>query len=144
MASAGYLLDVNTLLALAEEEHEHHGLVMEWFQSMTPREWGVCPFTEAGFLRLATNPKVGAHAVEEAVAILDSISALPGYRFWPISDSWVRLSAPFSARLFGHQQITDASMLGLALKEDGVLVTLDQAVKYLAGPRYAQHVLLLE
>jgi len=35
-------------------------------------------------------------------------------------------------------------MLGLAVKEDGVLVTLDKAMRTLAGPQYSKHVLVLE
>ena len=144
MARAGYLLDVNTLFALTEEEHEHHKLVTKWFESCSPRRWGVCPFTEAGFLRVATNPKVGGHAMDEAVRTLANILAFPGFRFWPIPESWTVLTDPFSSRLFGHQQIADAYMLGLALRENGVLVTLDKALKYLAGVEHSQHVLVLE
>lgn len=144
MTEAAYLLDVNVLFALTEEEHEHHALVMKWFESSSPGSWGVCPFTEAGFLRLATHPRVGAHAMEEAIGMLASVASFPGYRFWPITDPWTALTRPFSARLFGHQQVTDAYMLGVAVKERGVLVTLDRAIRYLAGPEYGENVLLLE
>jgi len=51
---------------------------------------------------------------------------------------------PFADRLYGHQQISDAYLLGLAIQEDGVLVTLDKAIKHMAGPKYGKHVLVLE
>jgi hypothetical protein len=35
-------------------------------------------------------------------------------------------------------------MLGLAINEDGILVTLDKAIRYMAGPRLSKHVLVLE
>jgi hypothetical protein len=35
-------------------------------------------------------------------------------------------------------------LLGLAVKESGVLVTFDKAIKYLAGAIYSQNVLVLE
>jgi hypothetical protein len=57
---------------------------------------------------------------------------------------WTALGAPFQHRVFGCQQITDAYLLGLAVKENGVLVTLDKAIKILAGPQHSKNVLVLE
>jgi predicted nucleic acid-binding protein len=36
--------------------------------------------------------------------------------------------APFEKRLFGHRQVTDAYLLGLAVHKKGRLVTLDETV----------------
>lgn len=143
MRKLKYLLDVNVLIALAEPEHAHHQTVMKWFN--TPGlDWGLCAFTEAGFLRVTTNPKAGGHSVQESTEVLAEFAEHPGYRFWPISHDWIVLVAPFHRRVFGHQQITDAYLLGLAVKENGVLVTMDKAVQYLAGAEYSHHVLVLE
>jgi len=35
-------------------------------------------------------------------------------------------------------------LLGLAVKEKGVLVTLDKAIKFLAGPQFSKNVMVLE
>jgi hypothetical protein len=35
-------------------------------------------------------------------------------------------------------------LLGLAVKEDGVLVTMDNAIRFLAGVKYSRNVLVLE
>jgi toxin-antitoxin system PIN domain toxin len=138
-----YLLDVNVLVALTEPEHVHHQTATKWFN--TPGlDWGLCAFSEAGFLRVTTNPKAGAHSVQDSTEVLAALASNPGYRFWPISASWTAVAAPFHERIFGHQQITDAYLLGLALKEDGILVTMDKAIKYLAGTKYGNHVLVLE
>jgi toxin-antitoxin system PIN domain toxin len=138
-----YLLDVNVLIALAEPTHIHHRLVMKWFN--TPGlDWGLCAFSEAGFLRVVTNPEAGSYTVEEATVLLAGLASHPGYRYWPITAGWLTLAAPFRERVFGHQQITDAFLLGLAVKEHGVLVTLDKAFKFLAGERYSKHLLVLE
>jgi toxin-antitoxin system PIN domain toxin len=139
----GYLLDVNVLIALAEPTHIHHRAVMKWFN--TPGlDWGLCAFSEAGFLRVATNPKAGSYSVEEATVLLAGLANHPGYRFWPVSAGWSIISEPFRDRVFGHQQITDAYLLGLAIKEHGVLVTMDKAIKFLAGERFSKHLLVLE
>jgi len=39
----------------------------------------------------------------------------------------VQATEPFAARMVGHQQITDAYLLGLAIHHKGKLVTLDRA-----------------
>ena len=142
MSKQRYLLDVNVLIALADPTHIHHRLVMKWFNT-SGLDWGLCTFSEAGFLRITTNPKAGSYTVEEATALLAGLANHPGYRFWPVSAGWSDLSEPFRDRVFGHQQITDAYLLGLAIKEHGVLVTLDKAIKFLAGERYNKHLLVL-
>lgn len=67
-----------------------------------------------------------------------------GITYWPIRTSWTSLAEPFQGRLYGHQQVTDGFLLGLAIKENGVLVTLDNAIGHLAGPKYSRHLLVLE
>jgi hypothetical protein len=139
-----YLLDLNVLIALTSTEHDHYRRAMEWFDSGGCRDWGLCPFTEAGFIRVTTNPKVGSYTVEQATNVLIELAKYSGYRFWPVSEGWATITAPFRERVFGHQQITDAYLLGLAVKENGVLVTMDKTIKYLAGEQYEKNVLVLE
>ena len=143
MPKPKYLLDVNALIALAEPEHTHHQKATNWFA--TPGlDWGLCAFSEAGFLRVSTNPKAGAHSLQESTIVLAALASHSGYRYWPITASWTELAAPFRDRVFGHNQITDAYLLGLAIRENGILVTFDTAIHYLAGPQYSQHVLVLQ
>ena len=143
LAKPKYLLDVNVLIALTQSDHTHHQIVTQWFDHLG-LDWGMCAFSEAGFLRISTNPKVGNLTFEEASEILVSLVAHSSHRFWPIAASWASVTAPFSGRIFGHRQITDAYLLGLAIQDNGVLVTLDKRIQYLAGPNYSQHVLVLE
>lgn len=138
-----YLFDVNVLIALTQPEHLHFRTVTNWFDA-NARNWGMCAFSEAGFLRISANPKAGNLAVEDAGDLLIGLAKHPGYRFWPITSNWATLAAPFVERIYGHQQIADAYLLGLAIKENGVLVTLDKAIRYMAGPKYTRHLLVLE
>ncbi len=140
------LLDLNVLLALADQRHDQHHVARAWFATHGKHNWGICPFTEAGFLRVTTNPtyRPSPQTFESAIAILQSLKGLPGYWYWEIKESWVNLTAPFAARISGHQQVTDAYLLGLAIKEDGVLVTFDRGLKYLAGPQFSRNLLVLE
>jgi toxin-antitoxin system PIN domain toxin len=139
-----FLVDVNVLIALADEEHIHYPTATAWLDGLGNDEWGACAFSQAGFLRIMTKATLGSYSVREATKVLISLSQHSGYRFWPIMDDWATLAAPFVERVYGHQQITDAYLLGLAVKEGGVLVTMDKAIRNLAGTRYRQNVLLLE
>ena len=137
-----YLLDVNVFLALLSENHIHHRLVTIWFN--TPDLWWcICPFTEAGFLRNATAPRSGQITMSEATAVLMRMTQTSGYHYLPIGADWRTLCSPFFKRLYGTRQVTDAYLLGLAVQNDLVLVTMDKAITHLAGDEYSKHVLLL-
>lgn len=142
------LLDLNVLIALADPEHIHRQKAERWFLSTGKDDWGICPLTEAGFIRVVTNPAMRPAAVtlERAIAILQALMAHPGCHYWPITnaESWVALTAPFASRISGHQQIMDAYLLGIAIKENGVLVTFDRGLKYLAGPQFSRNLMILE
>lgn len=139
-----FLLDVNVLVALAHEDHVHHSHVLRWFRSSGRQNWGICAFTEAGFLRVSTRPGTGGRSVREATEVLTRLTALSGFHYWPVSFPWPTVAAPFAGRIFGHQQITDVYLLGLAVKENGVLATLDRAFRHLAGPEHRRNLLVIE
>ena len=143
MPEPKYLLDVNVLIALTEPEHTHHHKATDWF-STPGLDWGLCAFSQAGFLRIATNPKIGAHSLQESTSVLAALTNRPGYRFWPITTGLADLAAPIRKQIFGHNHITDAYLLGLAIQENGILITLDEAIPYLAGLQFSQHVLVLK
>lgn len=135
------LLDVNVLVALLDEDHIHHRCATAWFD--TPGlQWAICPLTEAGFLRYMTRPGMGDLSIEEATALLMRLAREPGFHYQPIITGWTTLCGPFFKRLFGHNQITDAYLLGLAIREGLVLVTFDKAILHLAG-EHGNHVHLL-
>jgi uncharacterized protein len=138
-----YLLDVNVLLALLSENHIHHQIVTAWFNS-PGLQWAICPFTEAGFLRNATAPRPGQITMSEATAVLMRMALAPGYHYLPITVGWQTLCSPFFKRLYGTRQVTDAYLLGLAVRDGLILVTMDKAIMHLAGNEHSKHVLLLE
>jgi uncharacterized protein len=143
MNAERYLLDVNILVALFDRGHIHHRSVARWFNSPGLR-WGVCAFSEAGFLRVSTSTAAGGRTLEQAANIVKSFSNDANFSYWPIRSSWASLTEPFQDRVYGHQQVTDAYLLGLAIHENGVLVTLDKAIRHLAGSKYSKHLLVLE
>lgn len=136
-----YLLDVNAFVALIDENHVHHQAMTVWF-NRPGRQWAICAFTEAGFLRHATRPGTGKMSMKAATAILEDLAKHPGYHYLTVSLDWRTLTKPFFKYLQGHKQITDAYLLGLALHEELVLATFDQGIRHLAG-EYGEQIHLL-
>lgn len=129
-------------MALLDEDHTHNRTVEQWFNK-PGLQWALCPFTEAGVLRFFTRPKTGDMSMEQVTAMLASLKQQPGYRYQPVTADWQTLTEPFSKRLHGHNQVTDAYLLGLAVREELVLTTFDKALLHLAG-EHKSHVLVLE
>jgi toxin-antitoxin system PIN domain toxin len=127
-----HLLDANVALALLHQNHIHNRAAEKWFD--TPGlQWAMCAFTEAAVLRFLTRPATGELNMAHAAAALEALKRQPGYRFQAISSDWRTLTQPFSQRIQGHNQVTDAFLLGLAVRENLVLTTFDKAMLHLAG-----------
>lgn len=133
----GYLLDTNVLIALFWPSHTRHGLVVNWFARHRDKGWATCPITEAGFVRIVSNPAFSRDAVlpREAAELLAANTAARDHHFWPDELSFADAVAFAGTRLVGHQQVTDAYLLGLAIRRGGLLATLDEHLGTLAGPR---------
>lgn len=138
-----FLPDVNILVALTTRSHVHHALAKRWFYASPELPWSVCAFTEAGFLRNATAPRPGQIGMGEASEVLKALRQHPGYAYLPVDADWQTLCSPFFARLYGTKQVTDAYLLGLAVRHGLVLVTMDRALLHLAGTEHSRNVLLL-
>lgn len=129
MSSA--LLDVNVLLALAWASHPQFAAAEKWFLAERPR-WASCPLTELGFLRLSSNRNVipNAGTPQLALRALEMLRQQARHEFWP--DDFSPADEPLLGRLQGHNQVTDAYLLGLARKNRGVLVSFDVGLKAMA------------
>lgn len=133
--SAG-LLDLNVLIALAWPSHIHHAQSHEWFARHAAEGWATCPLTELGFVRISSNPRIIPDAVapQEALKALQKIVKHPHHVFWaddyPLGDESFRAD-----HILGHRQLTDAYLLGLALRRRGRLVTLDRSIFALLAPQ---------
>jgi toxin-antitoxin system PIN domain toxin len=124
-----YLLDTNVLIALAWPNHVHHWDARDWFERKGSTAFRTCPITETGFVRISSNPAFTAEAASptQAMALLDRITELPGWGFWPDD---IPLAAAFPARSHpvSHRLVTDGYLLALAKAHGGVLATLDRGI----------------
>lgn len=133
----GYLLDTNLLVALLWPSHAHHGLALKWFARHRGKGWATCPITQAGFVRIVSNPAFSRDAVtpRDAVVVLAANTAASDHTFWPDGLPMAEAVDFAGMKLIGHQQVTDAYLLGLALRRGGCLATLDHSIAALIDPK---------
>jgi toxin-antitoxin system PIN domain toxin len=138
-----YLLDLNVLIALSWPQHIHHARSHAWFDSIES-PWATTPLTEAGYIRLSTNPAVVGQAVSMSTALeaLEALRAASGHVF--ISDEST-LAKPLIdlQRVATSRQVTDAHLVNLAATAKAVLATLDRGIEQWVMPGDQQHVLVL-
>ena len=134
----GHLLDVNTLLALAWEDHVHHGAAHRWFAAHHRDGWATSALTQLGFVRLSAHPKFSAQPVTPAVA-LDALCQMAATQAGHVFFAEPRRGLLGGARdptavddLFaqalGHGAVTDAFLVLVAKGNDGKLATFDRGV----------------
>jgi uncharacterized protein len=124
----GYLLDANVLIALAWPDHSAHERAGRWFRGHAREGWATCPITQAALVRVLSNPAFSDHALtpSQAFQVLSSNIDLPGHHFWSDSIDLCEAMKSMRTALTGHQQITDAYLVGLAIHNRGKLATLDR------------------
>jgi uncharacterized protein len=125
-----YLLDVNVLIALAWPEHRQHSVGRAWFARNSAKGWATCPLVQAGFVRIVSNPAFSSQAVSARQAIESLTVSLRdrAHQFWPDSISMPDAVQLLKGRVKGHQQITEAYLVALAIHHRGKLATLDRKV----------------
>ena len=135
-----YLLDTNVLIALLWPSHAQHDLAAHWFRRHRAKGWASCPLTESGFVRIVSNPAFSRDAVtpREAASLLEANTAAADHVFWPDELPFASAASVAGERLVGHQQVTDAYLLGLTLKRGGALATLDGRIAALTTSKSAE------
>jgi toxin-antitoxin system PIN domain toxin len=133
------LLDVNVLIALLWPPHEAHARAQRWFAQNARHGWATCAMTQAGFVRIVSNPVFSRRSVSprDALEVLSGSLRHPAHHFWTEDIGVTEALAHFGRRLLGHQQITDAYLLGLAIQKKGRLATLDASLSSLLSDQSA-------
>jgi len=112
-----HLLDVNTLIALLWERHEHHDQTRRWLESV--QTVALCPLTELGFVRISTQPGFGV-TVEQARKMLADWKAFQQPEFVPCDLEVLKTTAPKTGA-----RTTDFYLAGLAEAHGLKLATLE-------------------
>jgi hypothetical protein len=124
------LLDVNVLVALFDPAHANHEEAHRWFGQNRKHGWATCPITVNGCIRVLSNPAyptVNA-TPSEVTDRLRSLCSSADHHFWADSVSLLDESLFRTAMIGGHQKITDAYLLGLAVRNHGRLATFDRSI----------------
>jgi len=125
-----FLLDVNVLVAMAWPKHRGHDRVQSWFARHADAWWATCPFTQAGFVRILSNPAFSPTALTpgHALELLKTNLDHPKHRFWEEDIGFAAAVEPFAGKIVGHRQVSDAYLLGLVIHRNAALATLDQSI----------------
>jgi toxin-antitoxin system PIN domain toxin len=118
------LLDVNLLMALLWENHEHHTKARSWFKRVST--FATCPVSQLGFARVSSHPLLGyGMTPDDAFGVLRRLLADPRHQFVPddlsCADRVVRTDL-----MAGANQITDRYLVALARQHGLSLATLDE------------------
>jgi len=123
------LLDVNVLIALLDAVHVHHRTASEWLASSIAGGWASCPLTQNGCVRVMSATSYPRCQPVGAVASrLATATATEFHTFWPDDISVLDGRLFDQSRWLSSRQVTDAYLLALAVKNGGMLVTLDRGL----------------
>ena len=140
-----FLLDVNVLIALLDDEHVAHHRVLPWFESEGMKSWATCPITQNGVIRILGHPTYpGGHGdCSMIAAVLSELCALEGHEFWPDDLDLLRSDAVRINRLPSSKHLTDTYLVALASSRSAQLATLDRKISTAAivGGAEALHVI---
>ena len=139
--AAGFLLDVNVLIAMAWPAHDSHDKIQAWLSLHATSGWATCPITQAAFVRILSNPSFSRNSLSprDALALLQTNLSHSAHQFWPDELSLVQALSSLAPQLDGHQQVTDAYLLGLAMHRAGKLATMDKSIFRLLPEKTAQN-----
>ena len=123
------MLDVNVLIALLDENHTDHELVVEWLADHIHDGWASCPLTQNGCVRILSLPRYpNSLRIEEAMDRLRDAVSTPHHQFIADDISLLDNSKVDGRSLLGPGQVTDAYLLALAVAHGAQFVTLDRSV----------------
>ena len=125
--------DVNVLLAASRTDHPHHSIARTWLERATAAaDRGgsllVMPMVIAGFLRLATNPRIFRDPTppDAAVAFIDSLLAVPGVELTDLGREWPSLRRLVHQHQLAANDVPDAWIAAVVQTLGTRLVTFDR------------------
>lgn len=123
------LFDVNVLIALHDQDHVHHAQAANWFTDNATQGWASCPLTQNGCLRIMAQPAYpGVQTLATLIAMLKRSTASNFHALWSNDISLLDATWFNHDRVHNHKQLTDVYLLGLAVKNQGRMVTFDQRI----------------
>ena len=124
------LLDVNVLVAISDDAHIHYVEAHRWLAANREFGWATCPITINGCVRILSSPTYRnlKASTAEVARRLRNFCDTSDHHFWPDSVSLLDETLFRMSAVTGHQNITDAYLLGLAVRNHGRLATFDWSI----------------
>ena len=123
------LPDTNVLIALFDSAHVHHVRAHDWLSADRSSGWATCPITQNGCVRVLSQPRYpGSLPVGEISRRLHDATQAPDHVFWPDSISVCDPKRFRHGKILTPKALTDLYLLGLAVENDGRLVTFDGSI----------------
>ena len=123
------LLDVNVLVALLDAGHVHHVAASTWLDRNLEQGWASCPLTQVGCLRLLSSENYPRPQPVAAVAArLREATGTRFHEFWANDFSVLDTTRLDHDWLLRTRQVSDGYLLAMAVRRDGVFVTLEGGI----------------
>jgi hypothetical protein len=104
-------------------------MVLERLEKRPATLWATCALTQLGFVRLSSNPTIVKvrKTPAEAVALLADLTRDQQHLYLESLPALPEAEKVFR-HLLGHQQVTDAYLIGIAEASGATLLTLDRRI----------------
>jgi toxin-antitoxin system PIN domain toxin len=130
--------DINVLLAAALAEHPQHRPAHQWLEAAvnacgTGGRVELLPMVVAGFLRLATHPRVVARPlpIKAAIAYIDELLGIAGVEMPETGREWPTMKRLCIEGTLTANAIPDAWIAAAVSATGGHLVTFDKGFRRL-------------
>lgn len=130
------LLDVNVWVALFDDAHIRNADALALLATPDARI-ATCALTENGVLRVMNLPGYAKRAPPGFALVREKLALACSdvdHEFWPCDVSLREAATLHWSHIMGHNQITDAYLLALAVRHGGALATFDHHVALSAVP----------
>jgi len=132
--------DINVLLAASRTDHPHHRPALRWLRPAIAAcanggSVEILPMVAAGFLRLATHPRIFVNPtpIGAAVGFIDSLLAVAGIEMPVVGPEWPLLKRIATEQRLAANDIPDAWIAAAIRATGGHLVTFDRGFVRLLG-----------
>jgi hypothetical protein len=132
--------DVNLLVAASRTDHPHHAVARSWLEQAVAGAaaggaFTLMPMVLASFLRLVTSPNVFRQPtpIDNAVAFVDALLALPGVQLAPLGPEWPKLRQLCLDKQLSGNALPDAWLAAAVAHLGEHLVSFDRDFRKLLG-----------
>ena len=132
--------DVNLLVAASRSDHPHHKTAYAYLDKVVVAcadgaSIKLMPMVVASFIRLVTHTKIFVHPtpVEDAVAFLDALLAVPGVEMPALGTEWPIFRQLCIEKKLAANAIPDAWLAAAVIQLGEHLVTFDADFRKLLG-----------